>query len=182
MNKFRNYHKGELGFVCSNGEYFNNININKLYGYPIFITDIALLKKVAASYYVTHSSFFESKDFEQFKFIYNVKIINVEYVNNYKFKLEAGKPFFQTDINKPIWNSGSSLFTAIQLTYFMGINPVILVGLDYDSNLINSPLELALSLANDEFNKDERYIYNASSLTRLSYNIIPKISLDIFKD
>jgi hypothetical protein len=182
-NIHEHYREGELGFIVDNGEHLDDIDINKLIGYPIFIMNKSLIQeKIPASYYVLSDGFFHKK---HFKTELNVGIVlNPEYITKWKvgFKLKEEEPFFQTNWKKSIWKSNSSLFTAIQLAYFMGINPAVIVGLDYDKKLIGSPLEKALALASDAFQEDDRGLFNGSSFTRLSYKVIPKISLDVFKE
>ena len=63
-------------------------------------------------------------------------VLDVKYTNRYKNSIltQKGNPFFQTDISKPIWDGGYALFTAVQVAYFMGINPVVLLGVDHYIN------------------------------------------------
>jgi len=183
--RFCNKRKGELGFIADNGKHFNDIDINKLNGYPIFVINRLIDQEdVRTTYYVINNGFFEEKDIKHIKEIKKDYDVSHRYINRYKNSILTvkGEPFFQADINKPIWDSEQSLFVAIQLAYFMGIDPIIIIGLDFDKNLIGSVFEKSLLLSRLGINSKGRKIYNGSSFTRLSYEIIPNITLNIFKD
>lgn len=179
MKKFKNFRKGELGFICEAGSHFNDIDITKLIGYPLFIADPMLLRSdIPYKFYVDSGGFTFYKDMQKMEVNAGIVLDTLENRNKYKLETVDSEPFFQPNLTKPIWNSNYPILTAIHIAYYMGIEPIVLVGLDYDKDLIGSDIEKGLQLAREIIGE----IYNASSYTALSYSIIPKISLDIFKD
>jgi len=172
LTYFKDYHRGELGFVCFNGEHVNDIDFKTIVGYPMFLVDDGY-KKINANYnYLVTINQLDS--------VYGIDHITFssDGMGTYLLNFNRKIPMFQTNLEKTIYSADSSGYVAIQAAYYMGINPLVLLGVDHatDKELV------AFDLAYKAFMDDERGIYNGSSWTDVSYNIIPRISLDIYKE
>lgn len=171
ISDFKDYHNGEVGFICFNGKHILDISSSKIKGYPTFVLDSGCkLDKLVFNYLVT----IKEKIADELNHI----SFSIGKGSTYKLKFDDSIPMFQTNIINPLYTANSSGYLAIQLAYCMGISPLVLLGLD----TVTDVEILAFELARKAFNDDDREIYNGSSYTSLSYKVIPKISLDIFNN
>lgn len=159
LNVFKDKRYGELGFILFNGEHLKDVNLDRIQGYPTFVLDNGLT--LSDVFYVTLNTGI-------IELVYNNELWNIKIDNDY--------PMFSEDITKGVYTAYSSGYIATQIAYYMGIEPVVLLGLD----TVTKTEEVAFEIARKAFNDNGRNIFNGSSWTGLSYKIIPRISLDIF--
>lgn len=216
LKEFHNIHLNQRAFIACNGPSLNDVPVEKLKGEIVFGLNRGYLKEgLPITYLVTADKRIE-KEFKNeiilqapgIKFCHDIE----PYINRvYRYKLGMGK--FSTDITKGMKLGHSVTIVALQIAYYMGCNPVYVVGMDHyisynntrshsgkeytnigkDQNHFTADyyppaykfrfqnlkaVENSYREAREAFNKNGRELYNATSRTHLSEEIIPRIKLE----
>jgi len=133
--------------------------------------------------------------------------------NTYKLRWTNDVPKFSPSIAVPIWQGHSVTNVALQVAFYMGLDPVYIIGMDhfidysntervdrgkfinkggdpnhFDPNYFSGKVkynhqnlervELGYKLAREYYEGSGRKLYNASSKTKLSEDIIPRIDFN----
>jgi len=132
--------------------------------------------------------------------------------NTYKLLWTNDVPKFSPSIAVPIWQGHSVTNVALQVAFYMGLNPVYIIGMDHfidysdtskvGGKFVNSGedknhfdpnyfagkikynpqnlqrVELGYKLAREYYEGSGRKLYNASTKTKLSEEIIPRINFE----
>jgi hypothetical protein len=130
--RFNNIHKERRGFIACNGPSLNNIDVTKLAGEIVFGLNRGYLKEgLPITYLVTIDKLIEDQfrtEFEAYKckakFSHSLR-------NSNRLWWTGDIPKFSPDISKPIWQGHSVTNVALQIAYYMGLNPVYIIGMDH---------------------------------------------------
>lgn len=134
--KFKNIHVNKLAFVVCNGTSLNDVDVTKLHGI-IFAMNRGYLKdKLSITYLTTVDPIIENQ--------FRNEILSVECeakwssgLPTHRWRWSPNVPKFTGDITKPIWQGHSVTNPTLQLAYFMGCNPVYIIGMDHYLNYKN---------------------------------------------
>lgn len=137
--RFKDIHKGKRGFIACNGPSLNDIDVTKLTGEIVFGLNRGYLKKeLPITYLVTIDGLIENQfrqEFESYqckaKFSHNLR-------NSIRLLWTGDVPKFSPDISQPIWQGHSVTNVALQVAYYMGLNPVYIIGMDHFINYANT--------------------------------------------
>lgn len=79
------------------------------------------------------------------------------YRKNSKFFYNNLQRNFAIDISKGVGSGGTVTYSALQFAYYMGANPIILVGVDHSFSCKGDPNQLITSQSDDSNHFDKRY-------------------------
>ena len=179
--KFKNIHKGQRGFIACNGPGLNNIDVTKLKGEIVFGLNRGYLKEgLPITYLVTIDDLIENQFRNEFE-AYKCKAKFSHGLNNsYRLWWTGDKPRFRGDITQPIWQGHSVTNVALQIAFFMGLNPVYIIGMDHfidytktekvDGKFVNKTMDLNHFDPN-YFADDTRYHYQNLGRVELGYKL-----------
>jgi hypothetical protein len=208
IEDFKDIHKGERGFVIGNGPSLNNIDLSLLDNEITFGGNkIYLHESFSPKYYSTEDWTFIKQEFDtinsykepEYKFTSKTPIGRLIKGNNVVYidfsRSGPGKNIRRTcdkENNKFYWMSTITNLL-IQLAYYMGCNPIYLIGVDHFLESTNEPLKHFTNeylKENTKYNPTDKetielgYKINRDSLKKKGYSIInltPNTYLDIFK-
>ena len=156
VRQFRDIHRGRHCFVLGNGPSLNAVDLVRLNReYTFGVNGIHLAhedKGFEPTYYIVEDGLYlEQHASEINKIDYSVRFFPERYsdfisqpcgdtyfllfdwsVYNSKL-LDYRNPNFSTDVEQRTGTGGSIIFVALQLAYYMGFDPVYLVGMDHTS-------------------------------------------------
>jgi len=213
MKRFKNIHRERRAFIVCSGPSLNDLDMTKLKGEIVFGLNRGYLKKeIDFTYMVCIDPIIEKQ--------FGHEIVNVDCDAVFSHSLPGTFKFqwihregFTGNPSRPIWQGHSTTIPTLNLAYYMGCNPIYIIGMDhyieYDkakkvqneyetvdvdvnhfdpayippgSKFYGQNLEMvarAYKLAVEAFGKDGRELYNASSRTALSEDIMPRVDYDL---
>lgn len=214
MKRFKNIHKNKRAFIVCNGPSLNDMDVNHIKGEIVFGLNRGYLKKdLPITYLVVVNHLVEKQFGSEILKTPCKAIFSNSLPRTYIMKWTDGL-IFQTDIEKPIWQGHTVTYVAMQIAYYMGCNPLYIIGLDHFYNYENTkkldekrgivsqgydpnhfhpdyfgkgvrwdPAKLDKSeesykRARDTYEKAGRKIYNASTKTALSEDILPRVNFN----
>lgn len=76
---------------------------------------------------------------------------------NFHFFLNNTSDFFQEDVSKSLGVAGTVTYTALQFAYYLGANPVIIVGVDHNFTYDGKPNDIKKRIGQDQNHFDPNY-------------------------
>jgi hypothetical protein len=73
------------------------------------------------------------------------------------FLHEVYRPQFSRDVSKEFWGGGTVTYTAMQVAYYLGVEEVILIGVDHSFSQKGIPHQTVISSGSDMNHFDEEY-------------------------
>ena len=73
------------------------------------------------------------------------------------FLLESYKPHFSDDLLKGVWGGATVTYVALQIAYYMGVQQVILIGVDHNFVAKGAPHKIVVSQGEDQNHFDKEY-------------------------
>lgn len=133
MKKFKNIHYNKRAFIVANGPSLNKLDLSKLNNDVIFSLNRGYLKKELPhiTYIVVCNDLVEKQFGNEILKIPCKAIFSNNLPNTYKLHWTPDIPTFQPDATKAMWQGHTVTYVAMQLAYYMGYNPVYVVGLDH---------------------------------------------------
>jgi len=134
--EFHNLHKNEMAFVICNGPHLLDIDVSKLNGHINFMLnrgytlekyglDVAECYLVAIDPIIIQQFQHELDTLKcKAKFSDRVK-------NAFTFQWGPDSPDFTGDPTKQMWQGHSVTIPALNMAYYMGCNPVYIIGMDH---------------------------------------------------
>lgn len=147
-------HRGEPMLVCGNGPSLNKTPLEKFIDIPsIGMNKIDLIFRRTSwrpSYivcvndlvFLQHKSRFLENRIPTFIGWKSILYTIYKRPDHFYFLNISLDEDFAVDISKRAGSSGTVTYTALQLAYFMGANPVILFGVDHSFSSIGEPLSI----------------------------------------
>ena len=155
VRRFHNAHRGERCFIVGNGPSLNAVDLRRLQGERTFGVNGIYLKRdemgFEPTYYIVEDPLYMQQHAERINQIdYAVRFFPERYIDlvpnpgeNTCFLLfdwslykpaSSGyrEPRFSTDIERRVGTGGSVTFVALQVAFYMGFDPVYLVGMDHN--------------------------------------------------
>jgi len=214
LERFKDIHSNEIGIICCNGPSLNDVDFSKINDKIIIALNRGYLKQdMNYSYLITADKRVEKEFAQELIKQQGIKFCHdfvPEVAGVFRYRLGSGK--FSTDITKGMKLGHSVTIVALQIAFYMGLNPVYIVGMnhfvDYSKSIkhkmefrnkdkdINhftkdyyppnyffrfqnlEALENSYREAYKVYKSNQRELYNASSVTKLSEEIIPRINFN----
>ena len=133
--KFKNIHKNERAFVVCNGPSLNAVDVTKLKTSIVFAMNRGYLKDELPITYLTTVDPIVENQFKEEILSLDCKAKWSSQLpvggNMYRWRWSPDVPGFTGDITKPMWQGHSVTNPTLQLAYFMGCNPVYIIGMDH---------------------------------------------------
>ena len=153
--RFHNAHSGERCFILGNGPSLNSVDLSRLAKEYTFGTNGIYLKHMeigfAPTYYVVEDRLFLSQRAKEINEVnYSIRFFPIREAGVARslgattFFLDFDwscyspssahhrDPRFSTDITRVVGTGGSVTFVALQIAFYMGFDPIYLVGMDHD--------------------------------------------------
>jgi len=139
MKQFHNIHKNERAFIICNGPGLDNIDVSLLNNDIVFIMNrgYRLEKRgldISRTYFVAIDAVITAQFYDEFREIEcKAKFCNRIGEGERIYGFGVGNPLraFQTDMTKGIRQFHSVTNVALQIAYWMGCDPVYIVGMDH---------------------------------------------------
>jgi len=139
MKQFHNIHKNERAFIICNGPGLDNIDVSLLNNDIVFIMNrgYRLEKRgldISRTYFVAIDAVITAQFYDEFRKIEcKAKFCNRIGEGESIYGFGVGNPLraFQTDMTKGIRQFHSVTNVALQIAYWMGCDPVYIVGMDH---------------------------------------------------
>lgn len=132
MNQFRNKHKNERAFIVANGPSLNDIDVTKLDKEIVFALNRGYLKDdLSIDYLVVVNDLVEKQFGSEILKVPCKAVFSNGLPNTNRLLWTGDSASFQTDITRPMWQGHTVTFVALQVAFYMGCNPVYIVGLDH---------------------------------------------------
>lgn len=133
--KFKNIHRNERAFVVCNGPSLNMVDVTRLETSIVFAMNRGYLKTgLPITYLTTVDPIVENQFKDEILAVGCVAKWSSQLPvkgNMYRWCWTPDIPNFTGDITKPIWQGHSVTNPTLQLAYFMGCNPVYIIGMDH---------------------------------------------------
>ncbi len=162
----RNMHSGERCFILGNGPSLNKCDLRLLKSEVTFgVNGIFMFPNFTPTYYVTISSFFWRDHVERIQHVQCAhrflaadmrelaSDVPTSWLNyrrpkrNSRFGIPLPVPLkFSHRPDKVVYGGGTVLFVCMQLAYYMGIDKVILLGVDHDYGKLGRAFHSGYSL------------------------------------
>ena len=166
MEQFHNTHKDERAFIVCNGPSINNIDVSLLNNDAVFIMNRGHLLEEKG---LVTDALIANQFYDEFR--------ELGCKRKFSNRLDKGKDItyisvgtretiFQTDITKKIKSFNSVTVVALSIAYYMGCNPVYIVGMDHS-------LDLNLSKKEEE-SRRERYVTAGKDINHFNEKYFPK--------
>jgi hypothetical protein len=131
---FKGKHQGELAIIACNGPGLNNVNCPEISKHVVFGLNRGYLKEdLRITYLVTEDPTIE----QQFRREMEALKCEAKFSNGLhgddvvKIFPVSMKPCFTPDISGKIWGGNSVTFAALQVAFYLGCDPVYIVGMDH---------------------------------------------------
>ncbi len=142
IERFHNVHVGERAFVIGNGPSLRKTDPRRIRNAVTFgCNSVFLLKEFTPSYYCVEDHICAEDRSEQINTLPWVKFLGSDLrrwlTNGYFFNAirAAEVDRFSTDFAAGIQVGATVAFTMLQLAFYMGCNPVYLIGIDHSYNV-----------------------------------------------
>lgn len=164
---FKDIHKGQPMLIVGNGPSLNNSAIDNIPDMPsIGMNKINLLFDkvkwrpdyiVSTNKYVVkqNKSFFQSTNIPLF--LAWQSRYYLEKSNKFNYFFNSYKTGFSQNASQILYSGATVTNNCLQLAYYMGANPVFLVGVDHNFVFNGKPHELQVSKENDVNHFDKNY-------------------------
>jgi hypothetical protein len=141
MNKhleiFKDIHKNRRGFICCTGQSLADVDGRLLKGEIVISLNRGYIKKsLNAAYLVTADKRIEKAFKDEIIEQPCIKFCHFEHPRVVSYKLGVGK--FSTDITKGMKLGHTVTMVALQIAYYMGLNPVYILGMDHSISYENT--------------------------------------------
>ena len=212
---FKNKHLNKKAYICCNGPGLADIDFSLINNDIIFCLNRGYLKQdMNFNYWVSVDPKMENHFRKEFNAVDCAGKFSHSAIKD-SFQLSwnpSRKGTFETQFDVPFFQGYSTVISAITLAYWMGCNPVYLIGADHSLSWENTAKEngsvrclgadkdhfdpnycpsdfkfnkqpignvaLYYNLAYKAFLKNNRIFLNASTFTKLSEDILPRIKFE----
>lgn len=159
LRQFKNKHRGERCFIIGNGPSLKRTDLSYLKPEFTFgLNRIYLLFDqigFQTTYHVTVNRLVVEQFASEIKGVDCPKFVSwhnrdlVGSAENMTFILQKEHPDFYTDIENGLWDGTTVTYVALQLAYYMGFDPVILIGVDHYFKAQGEPHKTVTSQTDD---------------------------------
>lgn len=167
---FHDIHRRKPGFILCNGPSLQGVDVARLKQYgPVFALNRGYLYTDQMDYLVAVNDLVLEQFGQEIQLVECARFLPMEYEDvivtddklgprrmvvgrNYGLSTGLRTPHFATMAGEPLWEGHTVTYVALQLAYWMGCDPVVLVGLDHDyrgADRDASPNREITSLAGD---------------------------------
>ena len=168
LSKLENAHQGERAFVLGNGPSLNKIDISRLQTEKTFGLNRVFLAfprwGFSTSYFICVNDLVIQQSTAEVQALRLPKFISWrsrDYLrlNDHTIFLHTTyqAPVFARDARARLWEGATVTYIALQLAFFMGFDPVILVGMDHNFETKGAPNETIVAQGKDRDHFDSRY-------------------------
>ncbi|MGH2581916.1 MAG: 6-hydroxymethylpterin diphosphokinase MptE-like protein [Anaerolineales bacterium] len=168
LSKLHNVHSGERAFILGNGPSLNKIDIGRLQNEKTFGLNRVFLAfpewGFSTSYFVCVNALVIQQSAEEIQALQMPKFLS--WRSRKYLRLDAYTiflnstyqgPVFAKDARRRLWEGATVTYVALQLAFFMGFDPVILVGVDHNFETKGIPNTTVASSGEDKDHFDSRY-------------------------
>lgn len=141
---YKNKLKGRM-YVLGNGPSLNDTDLPELIegGARIFGTNRIYLANITPDYYACVNPLVLSQFAHEILQLDCIKFLPASFIEEVKGSKDTrgtfvpidttlNFPVFKTDLTEPIWEGYTVTYVALQIVYYMGIEEVVLLGIDHD--------------------------------------------------
>lgn len=166
MIAWKDAHKDERCFIVLTGPSLDEMDLNPLakenvigvnmgYFIPQFKTDyLVLIDSLVILQFREEFEAVDSQVFTTKRELEGDQVWNLDWINPNEANLWEAE--FQDDLTKPIWQGFGVSWVAMQLAYYMGFDPVILIGADHSWRLSGYSHEWGnVNVVNDDLDHAE---------------------------
>jgi hypothetical protein len=167
LEAYRDRHLGERCFVIGNGPSLNRTDLSKLQGERTFGLNRFYLKFAELGFATTYLTCVNRLVISQCaaelealacpKFISWTSRRDIRFTDDMVFLRPLEQPGFTAEPAEGLWEGSTVTYVAIQLAYFMGFDPVILIGVDHDFATKGEPGKVVENEAGDPNHFDPGY-------------------------
>jgi hypothetical protein len=168
LGKFHNIHQGQRAFILGNGPSLAKMDLNKLSNEISFGMNRIFLAfanwEYRPTYFLTVNDLVleqSAEDIEALKMNKFLswrnrgKVSHDEYTHYLHTTYE--RPRFAQDVRGRLWEGATVTYIALQLAYFMGCDPVVLVGVDHNFTTKGPANQTVTSQGDDKDHFDADY-------------------------
>jgi len=174
MKQFHNIHKNERAFIICNGPGIKNVDVSLLNDDVVFVLNRGYLLAnrgldISRTYFVAIDALIISQFYNEFRELEcKAKFCNRigEGDNIYPFQTGRAKREFQTDMTKKIKQFHSVTNVALQIAFYMGCDPVYIVGMDHKINYNTSGKII--------IDEKQKYVVQGDDTNHFDKNYLPK--------
>lgn len=172
MKKFKDKHKGETCYILGNGPSLKDVDFTQLEGKVVFGTN-GIYKNdwdFVPTYLVAVNPLVLEQFGEGIQSTKTIKFLSAPIISlkikpdgeTHILDTSLNKPYFQTDISKPLWEGHTVTYVCLQIAYFMGFKEVILLGLDHYYGEVAEPNKEVIAAGKDEWHFRDDYFSNGA--------------------
>jgi hypothetical protein len=167
LQALRGRHRGQRCFVIGNGPSLKRTDLARLRGERTFGLNRIYLKfeelGFATTYLVCVNKLVISQCAAELEALPCPKFIgwsarrHIRFTDDMVLVRDLAEPGFHEDPSDGVWEGSTVTYVALQLAYFMGFDPVILIGVDHDFATKGEPGQVVVSQGDDPNHFDPRY-------------------------
>jgi hypothetical protein len=168
LSNLHDIHKGERAFVLGNGPSLNKIDIARLESEKTFGLNRVFLAfpqwGFMTSYLVSVNDLVIQQSAEEIQALQLPKFLSwrsrkYHPLNSHTIFLHSTyqEPVFAKDARGRLWEGATVTYVALQLAFFMGFDPVILIGVDHNFETKGIPNTTVVSSERDKDHFASRY-------------------------
>ena len=167
LEALRDRHRGERCFVLGNGPSLARTDLRRLASERTFGLNRIYLKfgelGFATTYHVCVNTLVIEQCAREIEALPCPKFIgwdarsHIRFTDDMVFVRALGQPGFYDDPTDGLWEGSTVTYVAIQLAFFMGFDPVILIGVDHDFATKGEPGKVVVSEGDDPNHFDPGY-------------------------
>jgi hypothetical protein len=163
----RDRHRGERCFIIGNGPSLNRTDLTRLRRERTFGLNRIYLKFEELGFATTYLACVNKLVISQCaaeleglpcpKFIGWTARRQIRFTDDMVLVRSLAAPGFYADPSDGLWQGSTVTYVAIQLAYFMGFDPVVLIGVDHDFTTKGAPGKVVVAQGDDPNHFDPRY-------------------------
>lgn len=166
--RYKNLHAGQRAFIIGNGPSIAKTDMAKLKGEITFGLNRVYLAFPAwgyeSNYFLSVNDLVIEQSAEDIMGLKMPKFIswrNREFIGDspetHFLHTTYERPRFARDIRSRIWEGATVTYVALQVAYYMGCDPVILIGVDHSFSSKGKPNTTVVSKGDDRDHFDAKY-------------------------
>ena len=168
LSQYKNIHKGRRAFIIGNGPSIAKTDMSRLKGEITFGMNRVYLAfpewGYESSYFLSVNDLVIEQSAEDIMRLTMPKFISwrsqaeiSNTANTHFLHSTYERPRFAKDMRGRVWEGATVTYVALQLAYYMGCNPVILIGVDHSFSSRGKPNTTVVSKGDDRDHFDAKY-------------------------